>query len=175
MPRGFGISNYMTLNFGRGHPAPPWETWASEMRSQMKTPIPVLRLTQNIEEYEAKNRKPAPPGLVIAWAKVQGLDPNPEQVQALLNARKEWRGRKAIPEPGEGYYLELSIVPPKAGGVFPEGGNFKAGKIVELVAMPNEGYKFDHWSGDISGTTSPTEVTMDSDKKITAQFKKVGP
>ena len=39
------------------------------------------------------------------------------------------------------------------------------------MAAPAEGYVFDRWSGNASGTSDATTVTMDSDKTITACFK----
>ena len=42
--------------------------------------------------------------------------------------------------------------------------------IVEITAYPYKSYKFDHWSGDASGTSSTIQVTMDSDKTIVAHF-----
>jgi len=42
---------------------------------------------------------------------------------------------------------------------------------VSLKAVPASGYEFSNWSGDVSGTTNPVTVTMDSDKSVTANFK----
>jgi uncharacterized repeat protein (TIGR02543 family) len=44
------------------------------------------------------------------------------------------------------------------------------GDVVTLTASANPGYTFDHWSGDASGTSLTTTVTMDSDKTVTAHF-----
>ncbi|MFC1499237.1 polysaccharide deacetylase family protein, partial [Verrucomicrobiota bacterium] len=44
------------------------------------------------------------------------------------------------------------------------------GWTVELTATPANGYVFLGWSGDASGTANPLNVTMGSDKNITAQF-----
>ena len=49
-------------------------------------------------------------------------------------------------------------------------GTYDYGTIVELTATPNSGYAFAGWSGDASGTTNPLNVTMDTDKNITALF-----
>ncbi|HWR27282.1 MAG TPA: DUF2341 domain-containing protein, partial [Candidatus Thermoplasmatota archaeon] len=42
--------------------------------------------------------------------------------------------------------------------------------IVTLTATPNPGYLFDHWSGDLSGSTNPTTITMNANKAVTATF-----
>ena len=47
---------------------------------------------------------------------------------------------------------------------------YDAGSTVELTAAPNSGYTFSGWSGDASGTASPTTVTMSGNKAVTASF-----
>jgi len=57
----------------------------------------------------------------------------------------------------------------------PKSYNYDVGTQVSVRAIPNSGYRFTGWSGDASGTTNPITITMDSDKSITANFKKKGP
>ena len=52
----------------------------------------------------------------------------------------------------------------------PAGGTYEDGAVVTLTATPNSGSQFDGWSGDISGTSASTTVTMISDKSVTANF-----
>ena len=40
----------------------------------------------------------------------------------------------------------------------------------EMMATPGEGYMFDQWSGDQSGSPNPEFITMDNDKTLTAIF-----
>jgi len=47
---------------------------------------------------------------------------------------------------------------------------YTAGKDVELTAEPNEGWEFNHWTGDITGNTNPKTIKMNSNKTITAHF-----
>lgn len=42
--------------------------------------------------------------------------------------------------------------------------------IVELTAEPDEGWEFDEWQGDLSGSDNPEEITIDEDKNVTAVF-----
>jgi uncharacterized repeat protein (TIGR02543 family) len=42
--------------------------------------------------------------------------------------------------------------------------------IVTLTAVANPGYRFDHWSGDLTGNSNPTTITMDANKVVTAHF-----
>lgn len=50
-------------------------------------------------------------------------------------------------------------------------GDFEKTVRVSLVAKPEEGFSFDKWSGDASGTDETIEITMDSDKTVIANFK----
>ncbi|CAA0243399.1 T9SS type A sorting domain-containing protein [Tenacibaculum maritimum] len=43
---------------------------------------------------------------------------------------------------------------------------------ITLNANPNNGYEFVEWTGDVTGNTNPLKITLDSDKNITAVFKK---
>ena len=52
----------------------------------------------------------------------------------------------------------------------PDQTTFNCGETVELTAVPANGWLFSGWSGDLSGTTNPVQVTMSADKTITAVF-----
>jgi len=45
-----------------------------------------------------------------------------------------------------------------------------SGAQVGITAIPYTGYDFSNWSGDASGTTNPTVITMDDIKTVTANF-----
>ena len=47
---------------------------------------------------------------------------------------------------------------------------YLSGEIVTLTATALPGYIFSGWSGDLSGSTSSSIITMDSNKEITASF-----
>ena len=66
------------------------------------------------------------------------------------------------------YTLTVNVV--GGGSVTPSGGVYSADDVVTLTAIPNNGWVFDHWSGDAVGSTNPTTVIMNSDKEITAVF-----
>ncbi len=48
--------------------------------------------------------------------------------------------------------------------------SYTQGASVTLTAVPNTGYQFSGWSGDITGTTNPVSIAMNSNKTITADF-----
>ena len=71
------------------------------------------------------------------------------------------------------YTLTVSI-DGGSGSVLPENREFTPGSTVSLSAVADLGYAFSSWSGDLSGSDNPTNLTMDADKSITAIFA-VGP
>jgi formylglycine-generating enzyme required for sulfatase activity/tetratricopeptide (TPR) repeat protein len=52
----------------------------------------------------------------------------------------------------------------------PDKASYKRGEKVTLEAAPNEGYSFTSWSGDLSGSTNPVMLVVDSDKSVAASF-----
>ena len=59
------------------------------------------------------------------------------------------------------------------GSISPGGGTYDEGASVTLTATPATGYRFDRWSGDVSGNVTSTTITMNADKSVTANFIKV--
>jgi len=53
----------------------------------------------------------------------------------------------------------------------PDQATYPSGTMVQLTAVPDNGWSFDYWSGDISGNESPTEILIDGDKTVNAHFK----
>ncbi|MDO5577100.1 MAG: hypothetical protein Q4F84_08470, partial [Fibrobacter sp.] len=67
------------------------------------------------------------------------------------------------------YKLSVSV----AGGegqTDPSSGSFIKDANITITAIPDEGYMFDHWSGDLTGNTNPATVKFTSDKNITVHF-----
>jgi uncharacterized repeat protein (TIGR02543 family) len=56
---------------------------------------------------------------------------------------------------------------------FPHTYNLEAGSPVKLEAVPASGYRFENWSGTLSGSENPTTIVMDCNKTITANFSLV--
>jgi len=75
------------------------------------------------------------------------------------------------------HYLSVRIIPSGGGNVYlnPSGGVYNNGTSVAITAIPYEGWTFDHWEGDITGSSSSVTITMDSDKSITAYFVEIQP
>ena len=73
------------------------------------------------------------------------------------------------------YNLTTSVSSAGGGSVSPGSGTYDEGTTVILTATPASGYRFDHWEGDVSGTVTPTNITINSNKSVTAVFVKVTP
>jgi len=69
--------------------------------------------------------------------------------------------------------LSISIEPPEAGYAYPSTGHYEAGVELNLRAKPNNGYTFDHWSGDVSGNSSEIPILLDTNKSVTAHFTSI--
>ncbi|MFC2141082.1 PKD domain-containing protein [Acidobacteriota bacterium] len=72
------------------------------------------------------------------------------------------------------YTLTVNTVGQGSVTLNPPGGVYDEGTVVTLTASPDSGWQFDNWSGDLSGTSNPTTITMNSDKTVTANFSEVG-
>jgi uncharacterized repeat protein (TIGR02543 family) len=67
------------------------------------------------------------------------------------------------------YVLTTAAVPPEGGSVS-GAGTYNSGTVVPVTASPVIGWTFTGWSGDLTGTTNPTSILMNSNKSITANF-----
>ncbi len=56
----------------------------------------------------------------------------------------------------------------------PDQATYHYGDIVQLTAMPDPGWSFSGWSGDLSGSVNPVNVTIDGNKSVTATFTAIG-
>ncbi|MBI5555038.1 MAG: fibronectin type III domain-containing protein, partial [Elusimicrobia bacterium] len=54
----------------------------------------------------------------------------------------------------------------------PNQATYASGSSVILTAIPNTGYAFTNWSGDLKGKTNPNSITMNANKSVTAKFTK---
>ncbi|MGD0111768.1 MAG: InlB B-repeat-containing protein, partial [Armatimonadota bacterium] len=112
---------------------------------------------------------PTPPGQFTGWSGDLTGTANPASV--LIDGAKNITANFTVPQ----YQLSLTG---SNGGVkvngtlqaLPWSGSFSAGTVVTLEAVANTHYHFTGWSGDLTGTTSPTSITMDGAKNITAGF-----
>ncbi len=82
---------------------------------------------------------------------------------------------------GERISYSLSLTGSGSGAVkvngttyaLPWSGSFVSGSSVTLEAVPQSGWAFGNWSGDVSGSVNPVTVTMDAAKSISATFSQL--
>ena len=72
----------------------------------------------------------------------------------------------------ESTLYSLTITPSDNGTVtlFPPGGIYPDGALVTLHPVPNAGWAFQEWDGDLDGGANPATITMEGDKTITPVF-----
>ncbi|MEI6808354.1 MAG: FG-GAP-like repeat-containing protein [bacterium] len=71
--------------------------------------------------------------------------------------------------------LTMGITPAASGSVtsspLPQlDGTYTNGTVVTVSTSPNRGFLFDHWSGDLSGSLSTSQITMTADRSVLAHF-----
>ncbi|HXV93843.1 MAG TPA: Calx-beta domain-containing protein, partial [Pseudonocardia sp.] len=52
----------------------------------------------------------------------------------------------------------------------PAGGTYLEGSVVSLLAVPDPGFAFTGWGGDLGGVANPTSIAMDGPRSVTAGF-----
>jgi hypothetical protein len=86
-----------------------------------------------------------------------------------------------IPETPEIVQYSLTTSSASGGSVtVPGEGTFTydAGRVLDLVATADSGYKFDHWAGDVTTIANvngaSTTITMNDDYSVVANFSEIG-
>jgi hypothetical protein len=77
------------------------------------------------------------------------------------------------PEPTVTYTLSTISLPAQGGTVAPASGVQAQNASVSVTATPAAGWAFVRWEGDLSGSSNPATVTMNSDKAVVAVFEQV--
>jgi hypothetical protein len=73
------------------------------------------------------------------------------------------------------YELQTSVYPVGAGTITPSNGTYANGTSLSLLATANFPYAFTNWIETDNNNFNPTMVTINSDKSVTANFKKLNP
>jgi hypothetical protein len=68
------------------------------------------------------------------------------------------------------YYLTTSVSPVGAGSITPASGLYNSGTVVTVTATAYNGYQFSGFSGALSGTTNPQNLTITGTTSVTANF-----
>jgi hypothetical protein len=57
----------------------------------------------------------------------------------------------------------------------PAGPTHTDGQVVTLTAIPATGWAFSNWTGDLTGSSNPATITMNSNKAVSAVFERKEP
>ncbi|MFA5863972.1 MAG: right-handed parallel beta-helix repeat-containing protein [Phycisphaerae bacterium] len=67
--------------------------------------------------------------------------------------------------------VHLTVNVTGQGTVLPQSGDFDLDSVVSLTAVLDaDGWTFDHWEGDVTGSDAQVNLTMDGNKTVTAVF-----
>ncbi len=91
-------------------------------------------------------------------------------VTMVMNANKVVSA-KFVALPPTLYKLAVSTLGQGKVILDPPGGTYKAGTLVNMSVVPDSGFTFLGWGGDLSGTTTPTSILMSANKNVKATFK----
>lgn len=75
-----------------------------------------------------------------------------------------------ISSPGDRVNININTVPSTAGNVLSSGGD-EVGNTAEFLAVPNDGWQFAGWSGDIESENNPLELELEDDLNLVANFE----
>jgi hypothetical protein len=128
----------------------------------MNKPKPVEPRIIEKPKVKPKKRKSAVLWLILGGVVIAG-------VAALLILKKD--------KPVTTVYYSLNLHTAGQGSIVlsPSGGRYAEGTLVTLTARPVIGWRFDNWSGDLTGIENPTTIVMNSDKYVTANFTEINP
>jgi hypothetical protein len=71
-------------------------------------------------------------------------------------------------------YVLFTAVSPTIGGTVSGASIYGPGQAATITATPASGYEFTSWSGDLTGSTNPATIVMNSNFSIIANFKLAG-
>lgn len=77
--------------------------------------------------------------------------------------------------PTQNYTLTVNIIGSGNVTINPLNATYVSGTVVTLTAIPDVNWTFFSWSGDLTGTQNPADITMNANKTVSATFKMAGP
>ncbi len=140
----------------------------------------------------------AVPPALVAIATASFSSPRQHLDEALLGRPSRALPQSKLPTPGRGQQGAPGhgnpppgnpIVPGKTGSYIlttsvtgagevlrnPDAPAYSWGKPVELTAVADGGWMFEHWEGDLTGSSNPEIIVMGPDRAVTAVFVLDGP
>jgi uncharacterized repeat protein (TIGR02543 family) len=71
------------------------------------------------------------------------------------------------------YTLDVEVEGNGSVTVDPDQATYIYGDVVDLIASPDQGWQFSHWSGDASGDQVSTSITIEGNTTATAHFEAI--
>ena len=71
------------------------------------------------------------------------------------------------------HILNTHVIPENAGEITPASGSYENGSSITLEAKSNNNYEFTRWSGDISETSNPFTIILNSEINVVAEFSEI--
>jgi len=71
------------------------------------------------------------------------------------------------------HILNTYVMPENAGEVIPESGSYDKGSSITLEAKSDNNYEFTRWSGDVSDTSNPFTIILNSEMNVVAEFSEI--
>ncbi|MCK6623352.1 MAG: InlB B-repeat-containing protein, partial [Calditrichia bacterium] len=144
---------------------------AAALRNRTHTPGPGY--TEQVEISQGSGSQMA--GLAVQDQ--EAFLPAAIPVAGSLSSDVDWAVAGLILRPGvrfiPNYALTLNTNGSGAVDLDPAGGTYDSARVVTLTAMPDSGWSFSGWSGDLSGVANPDSIVMNSDKTVTATFSEL--
>lgn len=75
-----------------------------------------------------------------------------------------------ISSSGDRVNISISALPSTAGNVLSSGGD-EVGNTADFLALPNDGWQFVKWSGDVESDENPLEIVLEDDLNLVANFE----
>ena len=92
-------------------------------------------------------------------------------VELTMDSDKEITAIFAEEKPDESTFeLDVNIDGEGSVNINPDQDDYESGTIVQLTASPSDGWRFVRWRGDINSFQTTIEITLDSDREVTAVF-----
>jgi hypothetical protein len=139
-----------------------WLAWVSEERLvEITTGIRYETGIPGAVDGDSGWPSPLPPG----------FDPMPDNFRDSTQTDRNYSVyANCIISACQQYTLTTNVVGNGSITLDPDDPTYPDGTPVTLTAKPDFCWQFSDWSGDLSGTESPTTITMDSNKTVTATF-----
>lgn len=71
------------------------------------------------------------------------------------------------------YSLSTSAIPVEGGTISPSSGQYSDGELLEIRAVPTQGWEFVRWDGDLMLSSNPASIRINKDIAITAIFQRI--